>query len=110
MSNDLTKEEIDTILEDNKYLNKTFDISEILAFGNIPDFENAADRFMCTMQVAFFIRKNGLGNHENLVKFLQSIPPECVVMFLKQQTLKTLNDMIANKHFEPIVKPALKIA
>ena len=106
----LTKEEEDTIIEDNKYLNKEFDIAEILAFGNIPEFENAADKFLCAMQVAFFVRKNGLGNHDNLLKYLMAIPDECRVMFLKQQAIQTLETMASNPKFAPIMKETVEIA
>lgn len=97
------------IVEHNKYLNKKFDISEILALGNIPEFENAADRFICAAQVAFFVRKNGLGNVDNLIKYLSVIPTECRVIFLKQQTIQTLELMLNNPKFAPMVEEILKV-
>ena len=105
----LTKEEEDTIIEDNKYLNKEFDVAEILAFGNIPEFENDADTFLCVMKVAFFIRKNGLGNHDNLLKYLMSLSIEYRVMFLKQQSLPTLETILSNPKYKPIVGAMLRV-
>jgi len=105
----LTKEEEENIIENNKYLNKEFDISEILAFGKIPEFENAADRFICTRQVSFFIRKNGLGNHDNLIKFLKSIPTECQIIFLKQLDLQTMETMIKNPKYSFLVNQIIKV-
>lgn len=106
----LTEEEEKTIIEDNKYLNKKFDVSEILAFGNIPELDNDADRFLCVRQVAYFIRKNGLSNHDNLIKYLASISAECMTIFLKQQTLQTLELMFQNPKYKSIRKEMIGIA
>ncbi|MHA2280166.1 MAG: hypothetical protein ACXAC5_04735 [Promethearchaeota archaeon] len=103
----MTKEEEDTIIEDNKYLNKEFDISEILAFGNIPEFNNAADRFVCARQVGIFINKNGLGNHDNLIKFLKSVPSECRLACIKEWDLLSQEMSMKNPKYKFLVKEML---
>jgi hypothetical protein len=105
----LTKEEEETIIEDNKYLNKEFDVSEILAFGNIPEFENDADRTICARQVGRFVKKNGLGNHDNLIKFLLSIPLAHMIICMKEWGLENHEASMKNPKYKPIVKEMMKI-
>lgn len=105
----LTEEEEKTITEDNKYLNKRYDISEILAFGNIPEFENDADRVICARQVGLFVRDNGLGNHDNLIKFLKFIPAEHMIILLKQLDLKTIETIMRNPKYKSIIHTIMKV-
>jgi hypothetical protein len=105
----LTKEEEATIIEDNKYINKEIDVSEIIAFGNIPEFKDQADMFLTAFKVGRFLNKNGLSNHENIAKFMSILDDPSRVMFLKQLSNQTLEAMLINKAYKNFTKEPMKI-
>lgn len=106
---ELTEEENFTIIEDNRYLNYKVDIAEILAFGNIPEFKDEAERFLCASEVGKFVRKNGLGNHKNLLKFLEAIKINHRVIFYKQLSLQQIEIMCTNSIFSSVTTEVIKI-
>jgi hypothetical protein len=111
MSDDLklTKEEEEIVIENNKYLNKKFDVSDILALGDMPELDSDADRLICARQVGCFIRKNGLGNHDNFIKFLMTVSIEHATVCLRQLDLDSLTAMMKNEKYKPIVKRMMKV-
>ena len=110
INNDLTKEERDTILKDNKYLNKEFDMAEIFAIGNIPKFDNEADATLCAIQAGKFVRKNKIENHDNTIKYVSLLPEHLRVLFLKQLTVKAMEIMAESFKWGHLAKEIFKIA
>lgn len=103
-------------LENNRYLlsapgrKDEYDPTEILVDGELPELENDADKFVCTMEVAYFVRRTGItGIEDNLAKFLEYIGPTHQIVFLRQQKLNTVERMTNNKGLKAIIKNLVKL-
>lgn len=101
---DLTEVELQDIMENNKYLTrKAFDVSTILVDGKIPEFDRDVDSLMCALDVAEFIKRNGISNHNKLALYLNSLKSEHKVALLQKIDKNTLETMAANKTYSNIM-------
>jgi energy-coupling factor transporter ATP-binding protein EcfA2 len=84
--------------------------------GNMPDFSNAKDqsfKYAVALACAFYLRKRKGGIkkiEEHIAKFLQLCPVELRVVFLKQQSLQTMEQMAKSPAFVSMIKEIMKIA
>jgi len=97
------------IRESNKLNEERYDPIDILIDGNMPDFASDLERFLCTREIAFFVRKTGMtGMEDNLLKFFDELQPVHIAIFLKQQKLDTLTAISKDARFKKIVDMAIK--
>ena len=92
---------------------KNVNPEEILDDGKMPkiDEKDQAFKYAVTMAVAFYLRKKGLKDREeNTAKFMNSLSPELRVVFLKNQTLATMEKMAKSSFFKDRVREIMKIA
>lgn len=97
---------------DNVY--KTVD-PEAVFKGDMPDFKDKDQSFKyaVALAVAFYLRKRKGGikkAEENIAKFIGMLTPELRVIFLKQQTLPTMEQMAKHPAFKDRVKEIMKVA
>ncbi len=105
MNDELTDIEQEDINKDNKYLNyKQFDMAEIFAYGNMPEFENETDGFMCARQAGDFIHSVGLINHDYIIAFMSAIKMHHRVIFLRQLKVSHINKIMANPKYHQMVR------
>jgi hypothetical protein len=114
---ELKRIEEEMTVEGNRYLlgapkrKSEYDPLDILVEGNMPEFESDADRFICTMEIAMFVKKTGItGLEEGIAKFFDILSPTYRVLFLAQQDSQTKERMIQSKYFKRHLKESLKIA
>ena len=114
---ELVRLEEKTIIDGNRYLldapnrKSEYDPLDILVDGNIPELKSDADRFVCTMEMAAFVKKSGLtGMEKNIANFLMSLPGLYFVLFVRHQDLEMMESMAKNIHFKPFVKEIMKVA
>jgi len=109
------KEEM--VVEKNRYLMSTpkrkseYDPISILVDGVIPVFTSAADRFICTMEIATFVKRTGItGLEDGIAKFLDMMPPLYVTLFIKQQDLSTMERFAKDARFKNLMRTLMKVA
>lgn len=83
--------------------------------GEMPDFKDKDQSFKyaVALAVAFYLRKRKGGikkAEDNIAKFIGSLTPELRVIFLKQQTLNTMEQMAKHPAFKDRVKEIMKVA
>jgi hypothetical protein len=83
--------------------------------GQIPTFDGKEQSFKyaVALAVAFHLRKrkNNIKKAEDhIAKFLEVLTPELRVIFLKQQTLQTMEAMAKHPAFKDRVKEIMKVA
>jgi hypothetical protein len=83
--------------------------------GKMPDFsgQEQSFKYAVALSVAFHLRKrkNGIKkSEEHVANFLGMLSPELRVVFLKQQTLQTMEAMAKHPAFKERVKEIMKIA
>lgn len=83
--------------------------------GDFPDFtkKEQSFKYAVALAVAFHLRKRkgGIKKAEgHVAKFLGSLSPELRVIFLKQQTLPTMEAMAKHPAFKDRVKEIMKVA
>ena len=111
--------EEEEIRRNNRYLadkpdrKNEYDPIEILVDGNMPEFETDGDKFICSMEMAYFLRrqKGGFcGMEARVAELLEHLGPPHNVLLVKQWTLPMLE--IASRHPElgPVIKKLIKIS
>jgi len=104
----------ESIIENNKYLKgNMFDPIGILLDGDIPTFNNDAEKFICARELALFVCKTQggiIGMEDNLVKLFNEFDIVHVMIFMKQQTLSLLKTMAKHKKFRDITKRIIDLA
>lgn len=83
--------------------------------GQLPDFSknDQSFKYAVALAVAFHLRKRKGGikkSEEHIAKFLEMLTPELRVVFLKQQTLQTMEAMAKHAAFKAITKDIMKVA
>jgi len=79
---------------------------EVITKGNIPDFkgEEPSFRYAVAMAVAMYARKKAKKAHlGNIAKFLDALPPDMRVIFLRQQKQTMLIEFAKDERFNDIV-------
>ena len=104
-----TQDEIDSATQSSKYLTTApgykskFDVVDILTTGNIPVFENTADKMVCALELGRLIRKTGFGaDTNNLVKFMAAVDLPHNTMLLKQLTLNQMYQAAHDDNLGPV--------
>lgn len=104
-------------IENNRYLlsapgrKDEYDPAEILLDGEIPSLDSDADRFVCAMEVAAFVKRTGItGIEDNLLNFLNALPPMHQTVFFRSIGFKVLEAMVKNKIFAKFTRTMMKIA
>ena len=110
---ELRQLEEDTVKEGNRYLidapkrKNEYDPLEILVEGNMPEFESDADKAVCALEMAFFLRrqKGGFCGMEKMVaKFLNHLGPPHNVLVVKQWTIQMMEAALKNPDLSPAMK------
>lgn len=108
------KEEIENVKREmmtsgNRYLigapkrKNEFDPVDILLYGEVPDFKSDSDRFVCVMEMAEFVKNNGIaGIEDGLARFFNEMPLEYFVLFVKNSTLRHLEVLVKDKRFDSL--------
>jgi hypothetical protein len=83
--------------------------------GQMPNFsgQDQSFKYAVALAVAFHLRKRKGGikkAEEHIAKFVCMLPPELRVVFLKQQTLQTMEAMAKHPSFKDRVKEIMKVA
>ena len=98
-----SEEERAEMLKRNKYFNvgDDFDPINILMDGKLPEFKSQGDKFRCVMTVAKFVRaRNSIdGISEGLVSFINALEIDMFTLFMKQQTLNIMEELVNIKSF-----------
>jgi len=86
---------------------------DVVLNGDIPNLESESQsfRFAVAFAVATYLRKDGkiAGHEANVAKFLKCLTAELRVVFLKHQTLPTLETMLKHPDFNSFVKEMMKV-
>ena len=113
---ELIKLKEEMTIEKNRYLlsapgrKDEFDPTTILLDGEIPELKSDADRFVCAMEIATFVKRTGItGIETNLVSFLNALPPVHQTLFLRSVGLKVLEAMVKDKIFAKFTRTIMKI-
>lgn len=93
---------------------KSVDPEAVFA-GQMPNFEgqDQSFKYAVALAVAFHLRKrkNGIKkSEEHISQFIGMLSPELRVVFLKQQTLQTMEAMAKHPAFKDRVKEIMKVA
>ena len=82
------------IIDNNRYLGnkETYDVLDILMEGNIPEFKNDGDRFVCAKEVGEFVKRTGLFgiDMKNLTKLMDSLSTVHALLLLGRLTREQL--------------------
>jgi len=104
---EMVRLEEEMIVEKNRYLLGTpkrkneYDPVDILINKNIPEFQSNADRFICSMEMGYFVRKTGITGLENgIMKFFDVVGLVYVIIFMKQQPLQVIEHMAKDERFK----------
>jgi hypothetical protein len=102
--------EEEIITEGNRYLvdlskhEPEFDPLEILVEGNMPSFTTDSDRFVCALEMAYFVRRTGItGLERNIVRLFELLGLTYIILFYRQQTIETMELMGNDKRFKKFV-------
>lgn len=116
---ELKRIEEEMIKEGNRYLlsapkrKNEYDPIEILVEGNLPDFTSDADRFICALEMGYFLRKQKggfCGTEENAAKLMEHMGPTYTVLMMKQWPLPLMERAARHKAFANITKLIVSIA
>lgn len=114
---ELKRLEEESIIEKNRYLidapkrKDEYDPVNILVYGEMPEFKSDADKFVCAMEVATFLKrqKGGFcGMEEGLAKFMEHIGILHSSLLLRQFSLPLLDKACKHKVLGPVIKSLLK--
>lgn len=106
------------IKEKNRYLinapkrKDEYDPISILIDGELPEFESDADRFVCAMEMATFLRrqKGGFcGMEKRTAELLEHLGPVHSVVLIKQWTLQMMEHAAKNVDLKPVIDRLLDV-
>lgn len=115
---ELDRIEKEMIVEGNRYLmdapkrKSEYDPLDILVDGNMPEFKSDADRFVCALEMAFFLRKQKggfCGMEERVAEFLEHIGLTHSVLMVRQWTLSMMESAAKNEHLGQFMKKLINV-
>lgn len=113
---EIKKLEEETITEKIRYLINSskrkpeFDPLDILVEGNMPSFMTDGDRFVCATEMAYFVKRTGItGLEDNIVRLFELLDLVHIILFIKQQTLQTMESITQDNRFKKFVDKVMFI-
>jgi len=104
--NEITPEENETILKDNRYLvadprfKPRYDAIEILIHASFPELKDEGERFVCAFEIGKFLNSVGLGGCEaNVIEFLNFIGTTHSMVLLKNLNKELLGILSRDNRF-----------
>ena len=112
---ELSQEENDALLADNKYLvndarfKPRYDATDILISGNIPALKDDAERFVCANEVGKFILSNGVnGAEENIAKLFGVFSAVHILVLCQILNAEQIGKLVLHPATQEYVRSAIE--